>query len=70
VSTPKLQAFEPNSREGLHVIDTTRTFPRSLREAWPVDFPTSAIGINGPVVIRLRSPWWLRLWQAIKGVWK
>lgn len=49
--------------EGLHQIDTHRRHPRSLREAFPIDDRTSCIGIAGPVVIRTRSPWWLRILQ-------
>lgn len=54
-----------NTRNGLHVIDTCRSYPRSLREAFPIDYRESAIGVTGPVVIRTRTPWWLRVWNAI-----
>ncbi len=46
------------------MIDTTRQYPRSLRTAFPLDYRESAIGISGPVVIRTRTPVWLRAWQA------
>lgn len=48
-----------------HVPETTRTYPRSLRSAFPIDDrPSAAIGINGPPVIRARAPIWLR-WLRI-----
>lgn len=50
---------------GGSVIDTTRRYPRSLREAFPADDAQSAIGISGPAVIRTRTPWWVRLVRAI-----
>jgi hypothetical protein len=52
----------------VNVIDTTRRYPRSLREAFPIDDRQSAIGINGPVVIRTRMPLWLRAVRAIKSI--
>lgn len=56
------------TREGGAVIDTQRRHPRSLREAFPIDDRTSCIGIAGPVVIRTRTPWWLRVWNALRDV--
>lgn len=56
-----------DSRNGLHVIDTQRRYPRSMRETFSVDYRTSAIGVEGPVVIRTRTPWWLRVWNALLG---
>lgn len=51
----------------MSVIDTQRRYPRSLREAFPIDYRTSAIGVEGPVVIRTRTPWWLRVWNVLLG---
>ncbi len=42
-------------------IDTTRRYARTLREAFPMDDNASALGIAGPVVIRLRTPWPVRV---------
>ena len=56
-----------HTREGLHRVDTTRSFPRTLREAFPSDFPTSAIGIDGPVITPTRPTLveqFLRLFKA------
>lgn len=52
------------TREGLHVIDTYRKHPRTLREAYPLDYRESAIGISGPPVIRLYTPPWVRAWRS------
>lgn len=52
----------------MNVIDTTRRYPRSLREAFPIDDSQSAIGISGPVVIRTRMPFWRRVVRAIKSI--
>lgn len=50
-----------------HVIDTGRRYPRSMREAFPIDHRESAIGIDGPVVIRCYAPWWVRLLRRFLG---
>lgn len=57
------------TRQGLSVIDTTRQYPRSMRDAFPLDFRESAIGISDPV-IRLYTPWWVRAWRALAGAFK
>lgn len=49
------------------MADTTRRFPRSLREAFK-DWGESAIGITGPVVIPLRPPWWVRVLRRLLRV--
>lgn len=51
----------------MNVIDTQRRYARTLREAFPIDYRESAIGVEGPVVIRTRTPWWLRVWNALLG---
>lgn len=48
------------------VVPTTRCYPRTLREAFPIDDRPSAIGISGPVVIRTRTPGWLRLLRRVQ----
>lgn len=48
-------------------IDTTRRYARTLREAFPMDDNASALGIAGPVVIRLRTPWPVRVLRAIRA---
>ena len=48
----------------IYLDDRTRRFPRSLREAFD-ERPECAIGITGPVVIPLCTPWWV---QAIRIV--
>ena len=50
--------------------DTTRTYPRTLRYAFPLDYRESAIGISGPPVIRLYTPWWVRAWRAVTEAFK
>lgn len=45
------------------MIDTTRTFPRGLREAFR-EHTESALGIDGPV-IPLYRPWWVRLLRRL-----
>lgn len=40
--------------------DTTRTYSRQARDAFR-EWPENAIGIEGPVVIPLSAPWWVRL---------
>ena len=42
-------------------LDTTRAYPRTVRQAFPIDYRESAIGIDGPPVIRGRAPWWVRV---------
>lgn len=44
------------------MIETTRRFPRTLREVLPAQ--ESAIGITGPVVIPTRPPLWVRVLRA------
>lgn len=44
--------------------DTTRTFPRSLREAFR-EWGETAIGVTGPVVIPTRPPWWARVLRRL-----
>lgn len=56
------------TRQGMHVIDTCRSYPRTLRDAFPIDYRESAIGISGPVVIRTRTPWWLRLLNLFRSL--
>lgn len=38
----------------MNITDTTRRFPRGLREAFPDLDATNAIGIDSPVVIETR----------------
>lgn len=49
----------------MQVIDTTRRYPRNLREAFPIDDRPNAIGIDGPVVIRCFCPWYVRLLRRL-----
>lgn len=42
------------------ISPTERCHPRTMRQAWPVDFPSSAIGITGPVCIPPQPPLWVR----------
>ena len=41
--------------------DTTRKYPRTLRETWPLDCPENAMGIADPV-IPPKPPLWVRVW--------
>jgi hypothetical protein len=58
------------TQNGGSVIDTTRSYPRTMRSAFPLDYRESAIGISGPPVIRLYTPMWLRLWDRVKESFK
>lgn len=41
------------------MLDTTRTFPRSVRDAFK-EWPETAIGVTGSAVIPTRPPLWVR----------
>ena len=53
------------TRNGMRVVDTCRTYARTMREAFPHDYASNALGIAGPVVTPTRAPWWVRVLRAV-----
>ena len=47
------------TKNGGEIIDTTRRYPRTLREVLPAT--ENATGITGPVVTPTRPPLWVRV---------
>ena len=54
-----------NTRQGLHVVDTTRKFPRSLREAFPHDHRETAIETAPSFINKLQL--WLEVFNKYRG---
>lgn len=46
------------------MIDTTRNYPRGLRDAFPGDYRESALGIAEPIPVGPRPLLW-RIWKFL-----
>ena len=50
------------------MMDTTRRYPRSLKEAFR-NWPENCMGVEKPIQCK-RPPIWWRLWQVIRSIVK